>query len=60
MAERHAGQDDELLEPDGDLPMGSSTGDRCVWPSVVEAFGRTSEDVPLCVWILVPALSPGV
>jgi hypothetical protein len=60
MAEPHAGQDDKLLEPDGDLPMGSSSGDGCVWPSVVEAVGRTSEGVPLCVWILVPALSPGV
>jgi len=34
MVERHAGQDDKLLKPDGDLSMGSLSGQidlsRCV------------------------------
>jgi hypothetical protein len=59
MAERHAGQDDELFEPDGDVPVGSSTGDRCVWPNAVEAVGRTSEDVPLVRVDPRPSAQPG-
>jgi len=39
MAERHAGQDDELLEPDGDLRMGMGNWDtklsaRTVWENL--------------------------
>ena len=50
----------DSLRQKGQSSVGrSSTGDRCAWPSVVEAVGRTSHGVPHAVFVAVE-LRPAV